>query len=350
MIKLSTPPALENLWETSVRVPLEPGDRWVIFSDLHMGDGSRLDDFHRNAELFLSALTTYYLPRNFKLLLNGDVEEILRFRLGDIKKYWKQAYDVFDLFHAEGRLFKLEGNHDPAREQKGSPYPILPSLTLTTPEGEIFFLHGHQAGRINSGRYNRFLGALLKIFANPLGIKNISPAYHKKARYEIERRVYEFAKEKNLLAVIGHTHRPLFESRSKSASLEARLDVLCRRYARASSGLKKNLAPMIRFTRLDWEKHRRANVRDLPNQLYNREFLLPCLFNSGTILGRGGLTGIEITAKKIRLVHWADLQKPLSSKVAYEYETRRIFDGRLTRTVLKKADLNYLFTLIQFLA
>ncbi len=340
---------LEGLWENAPIVPIEAGDRFAVFSDLHLGDGSRHDDFTANSETVMAALTTYYGPRSYKLILNGDIEELLRCRLSAIRERWKAFYAVLDEFKARQSLYKLEGNHDPASAQAEGPYPLFSALKLKVDGGDILVLHGHQAGRINSGRYNALIGTFLKLFANPLHIKNHSPAYHKQSRYEIERRIYEFAKEKKILAVIGHTHRPLFESQPKAANLELRLDALCRRWSRASSAERRHLEPMIEFTRLDWESHRDSPRLDLPHQLYNKEFLLPCVFNSGTTIGRGGITGLEITRKKIRLVHWSDLAKPASSKVNYEYETRRIFAGRWSRTILRKSSLAYLFARMKFL-
>ncbi len=341
---------LEALWEQAPSVALEHGERFAVFSDLHLGDGSRHDDFTANSETVMAALSTFYAPRSYKLILNGDIEELLRCRLPAIRERWKSFYAVLDAFQARQSLYKLEGNHDPASAQLEGPYPLFPALRLKAEDGEILVLHGHQAGRINSGRYNALIGAFLKLFANPLHIKNHSPAYHKQSRYEIERRIYEFAKRKKILAVIGHTHRPLFESQPKAASLESRLDALCHRWSRATAAERRHLEPMIEFTRLDWESHRDSPRLDLPHQLYNREFLLPCVFNSGTSIGRGGVTGLEISRKKIRLVHWSDLAKPSASKVNYEYETRRIFAGRWSRTILRKSSLAYLFARMKFLA
>ena len=47
---------LSKLFDESPTIDLSASERWVIFSDLHMGDGGSTDDFRRNAELFTSAL------------------------------------------------------------------------------------------------------------------------------------------------------------------------------------------------------------------------------------------------------------------------------------------------------
>ena len=50
-------------------------DRYIIFSDVHKGDretGS--DDFQRNEMIYCYALQ-YYLDHDYRLILNGDIEE-----------------------------------------------------------------------------------------------------------------------------------------------------------------------------------------------------------------------------------------------------------------------------------
>ena len=61
---------LKGAWESNINNQ----SRWVIFSDLHMGDGSVRDDFKPNFESFQSALRDYYLKHNYSLIINGDVE------------------------------------------------------------------------------------------------------------------------------------------------------------------------------------------------------------------------------------------------------------------------------------
>ncbi len=70
---------LASLYETAPTVPLSEREKWVIVSDLHMGNGKGGDDFRINADLFANALEKHYLRHGFGLVLNGDVEELLRF-------------------------------------------------------------------------------------------------------------------------------------------------------------------------------------------------------------------------------------------------------------------------------
>jgi hypothetical protein len=50
-----------------------------------MGDGSNNDDLKRNGGIVAAFLERYYLPRGSTLILNGDIEDLQKFRLGRIR-------------------------------------------------------------------------------------------------------------------------------------------------------------------------------------------------------------------------------------------------------------------------
>jgi len=52
---------LKNIFSKSTEILADTEDRFVIFSDLHLGDGGRKDDFKHNAELFRYVLNYNYL-------------------------------------------------------------------------------------------------------------------------------------------------------------------------------------------------------------------------------------------------------------------------------------------------
>jgi len=93
---------LHQVFEDSPEIPLRQDDRYVIFSDLHMGNGSWTDDFAANSEMFAAVLDRYYLFRSFSLILNGDVEELQRFSLAEIHRRWAQVYAVLTGFTTSG--------------------------------------------------------------------------------------------------------------------------------------------------------------------------------------------------------------------------------------------------------
>lgn len=100
---------LQSMIDRSPRFVLPP--KLVVFSDLHMGDGGKNDDFLPNADLFFQALT-HYRNEGHVLVLNGDIEELQRSSLPKIMRRHEKVYSLFDVFHSENRLYKTIGNHD----------------------------------------------------------------------------------------------------------------------------------------------------------------------------------------------------------------------------------------------
>ena len=87
---------LRDLYEHTQAQAITESSKIVVFSDRHMGNGSRTDDFRRNSELFSTVLGTYHISRGFSLVLNGDIEELHRFRLRTIQKQWQLVYATFE--------------------------------------------------------------------------------------------------------------------------------------------------------------------------------------------------------------------------------------------------------------
>jgi uncharacterized protein (UPF0128 family) len=83
--------------------------------------------------------------------------------------------------------------------------------------------------------------------------------------------------------------------------------------------------------------------------VYDDRLIVPCLFNSGTITGKSGFTGIEIKKGKIYLVYWFDEQK---SQKYLHYESTKVkplVDTSFHKAVIKKDSLNYIFSKIKLL-
>jgi UDP-2,3-diacylglucosamine pyrophosphatase LpxH len=310
------------------------GERLVVFSDLHLGGGGRRDDFLPNGELLTAALRSYYLPGRFTLVLNGDVEELQRFRLPQIRKQWAGFYALLEEFARRERLERLVGNHDAELAVLGDPYPaprLLEALRLVRGRESLLLFHGHQASYVQT----RFLGLvafLLRYVASPLGVRNWSVARSSRRRFRVERRVYAFARGRRQVVLIGHTHRPLFESLSK-------LDALRFRNARRRPALERELA--LRKQELERVLARRG--RDPGGSLYDWPLLVPCLFNSGCCVGKRGITALEIAGGGIALVHWFDRNR---SRHSGEPLTGTPYQ----REVLEREPLDYLFTRVRLLS
>jgi len=337
---------LEKLYQQAKDISIDEEKPLVIFSDFHMGNGKKRDDFTKNSRLVEKCLKHYYLKRNYSLFLNGDIEELLKFSLQSINVAWENIYTLFDQFHKKGNLYKLAGNHDyrlrwdPTIRQ---PYPLYDAIKLHYGSYDFFIYHGHQS----SYRYSHF-GKLIKffiyVFAKPLNIKNFSLAFNNERNIAIERDAYEFAHQKGFISFIGHTHRPLFESLSNRDTLLIKLEKQLRRYNKADIEEQKELRDRIRYL---GEAIKQPADRDFTtplNSLYSSGFIQPCLFNSGCTIGKRGVTCIEIKKGKISLVHWFDYHKsPHYKEKKGSYIPRGMEQFPYYKIELKQDDLSYIY-------
>ena len=78
--------------------------------------------------------------------------------------------------------------------------------------------------------------------------------------------------------------------------------------------------------------------------------MVPCIFNSGCVIGKKGITAIEITKGKIALVHWFDRRKSQKYLDYNGYVPVQLGDSEYYRVVFKEDDLNYIFARIKLLA
>ncbi len=341
---------LDKLFDEQPVQRLGTDDKWVIFSDLHMGDGGSTDDFKTNAQLFKTALQGYYANRNFKLLLNGDIEELQRFSMSKIMKHWPPIYELFNWFNKNTQLVKLIGNHDlelGLKDKNPLPYPHLESLTLQHDDQMLRIYHGHQASK-RFQEHNELIGFTLKYFANPLGIKNYSVAHDSKKQYKIERRLYHYSAFRKVVSIIGHTHRPLFESLHKIERLKYKIEQLCRDYA--FNQPSESIRQTIKSYKKELKQYYKANeAYSYDNYVYNTIFHIPCLFNSGCVIGKRGMTCLEIENGQIRLVHWFD--KNISKKYLKNsgYQPEKLDNTDFYRMVINEETLDYIFTRIKFL-
>ena len=341
---------LDKLYETSPSQTLDNRSKWVIFSDLHMGDGSSSDDFKRNAELFQQALSKYYINNAFSLLLNGDVEELQKFSFNKILKAWPEVFNAFDHFASEDKLIKTIGNHDldlMGMDKKPYDYFLTEGYKLNFQDNSLFLYHGHQASK-KYQKHNELVGFTLKYFGKPLGIKNYSVSHSSTKQYKLEKKLYHYSSKRRVVSIIGHTHRPLFESLNKVERLKFMIEQLCRDY---SEHKVKDISADIKEYKKELQKHFRDNQdHNYQHYVYNSAYLVPCLFNSGTVIGKRGMTCLEVEGEKIRLVHWFD--KNISKKYLKQtgYVPERLDGSDFYRMVINEESLEYIFTRIKFLS
>ena len=344
---------LQELFDRARVVGLSDRDRWVVFSDLHVGNRTRRDDFLRNGPMFIRVLGEHYFPAGYSLLLNGDVEELHRFWLQDILKAWGDLYDLFRQFADRQGLLKTIGNHDALLELEPD-YPLRGVLTeavrLAYGEDTLFFFHGHQASRLQR-RLNLASGFLLRYIAKPLGIHPRSVSLDNERRFRLEQRVYEFSQAHRIASVIGHTHRPLFESLSKQDALQIRIEQLCRVYPAGSALEREKLSVEIRQARDELEQLYEKDGREPAwRSLYNSRLLVPCLFNSGTVIGKRGMTALEIAEGRVALVYWFDAARGRRYLDSSGHELAHMPGTDYFRVTLEQDSLDYIFTRNRLLA
>ena len=109
----------------------------VFLSDIHLGDGSKSDDFHRDAELI--KFLEWTDNRVSEIIIVGDLYELWQAKLSKI--FWAHSDVIHALDARSKKITYLYGNHD-----------ILPFCRLT-PEayrrGSVQAQHGHQFDEFN---------------------------------------------------------------------------------------------------------------------------------------------------------------------------------------------------------
>lgn len=231
---------LKKAFEGALRLPLNHCSKYVLFSDCHRGIGSSNDNFLKNQTLYTAALK-HYLKTGYTYIELGDGDELWENR--DMTQIIESHSNVFQLlsqFHRQERLYLLYGNHDMVKKNYrytsrccscypcccgSNPHlerqPLLPDIKFH--EGiilehtehslrDIYLTHGHQADLFNSTfwRLSRFLVRYLWQPLEYFGVLDPTSAaknYTRKRR--TEERLHSFAKEKEIILITGHTHRPL---------------------------------------------------------------------------------------------------------------------------------------------
>lgn len=334
---------LDALYRESPRRAVSADEKIVVMSDFHMGNGGRNDDFRTNGPVVLSVLRDYYLEKNYTLILNGDIEEWLRHPRAAILEAWHELYTVLDEFRRRDRLVWLRGNHEilPRAELPES-REIFDgeSLILETPQGPVFIFHGHQAGVANSGKFNGLIGWSLRTFANALGIGNRSVAHSSSKKFKLEKAIYQFSLRHRLVSIIGHTHRPLFESLSKHEVLGGKIERLCRHYGDASDMKRIVLRALVQSLKAEYLSPEKRRDHHLSSSIYG-EILVPCVFNAGCAVGKRGFTALEIKKGQIGLVAWSR-HKPPQEKARMVHQA--------WRRILRREPLSYVFSRVELLS
>jgi predicted phosphodiesterase len=343
--------SFKELLDASPIEELDDSKKYLFLSDLHMGDGGKTDDLRANRGIVQNALARYYLERGYILILGGDIEDLSKFKMREIRAAWYGLYAIFDGFAQRGALRKILGNHDISLlREEGYPYELLHGLRLERNGKTIFAFHGHQASRVFV-RYQYVSDFVVRYLAKPFRVKNTSISGDSRHRFKAERRIYRASKRLGIVSLSGHTHRPLFESLSKYESLRWKIEELLRSYAEAGAEGRDTIAELIQVYRAEYERlGRKARKNGLSRSLYEeRDVLIPCLFNSGCATGKSGITAVEIEGGAVSLVHWTDSSRPREYLEREAVFKEVLADTPYTRYVLVRDSLDKVFARIELM-
>lgn len=336
---------------TATKLNIKEHPDIVIFSDLHMGGGGRRDEFRRNSALFNRVLNEYYLKEGSTLVLNGDVEELHKYSYRKIRQSWDPIYETFHKFHDKGKLFKLVGNHDDKIAnfmQRNKDFELYDALEVTGFRRPVYLYHGHQSAR-RYIRFNEVNEKFLKYVAKPLGIKNWAKAHDNDKQIKVEHRLYEFSLAEGIISVVGHTHRPLFESLSEADLTKFFIEFNLRRYSMAKRHEKKEIEAEIKRLKVCFEEITASRAGEIQSCVYSSEIPVPCLFNSGAVLGKRGMTCLELTKKDIRLVHWYDDKVKKKFVNITGTKPEQPCGKGVNRLVMREREMNYITDCIDLL-
>jgi predicted phosphodiesterase len=259
-------------------------------------------------------------------------------------------YEIFDKFAAQRRLYKNVGNHDEALIfEKNYPYPLHNAIRVETGLIPIYVYHGHQSSKVYTD-YNFLIQAGLRYLLKPLGIRNISSARSPYRRFYVEKKAYAFSLENNCISIIGHTHRPLFESLGRFEFIKFEIERLCRDYPAAAGENRERIAAEVEALRAELGKLGRSERRHvLRGSIYGDELPVPCLFNAGSSIGRKGINAIELDREEISLVYWFAEGEGKKFVSRGNYRLNKIPGTRYCRAALNRDRLEYIKARIELL-
>jgi UDP-2,3-diacylglucosamine pyrophosphatase LpxH len=333
-IKQDLSRALEGSATLPLTLDVGSPHRFIILSDQHKGARDGADEFRLCETAYRSALETY-LERSFTLVLLGDAEELWEQGFAPVEAAYSEVLALEGRFPAS-RYYRIWGNHDDDwMSERLVRKRLLPHMPTTVvyeglrfdvfdgPErlGTLFMVHGHQ-GTFFSHKLRGLSRFFLRVFYRPIQrlfrIGRQTPARDACLRAKHDRQMYEWAADQSdLVLIAGHTHRPVWSSRTHLQKLEAELAELERRLDRESPDIQH------RLTELRGQVEERA-ARYPPCGDTIKP--LPCYFNTGCCkFDDGDITGIEIEDGVMRLVKWSSEAPGRGSQVLEEGRLKDIF-------------------------
>lgn len=205
---------LNAVYQSARIIPFDDTSRFLFLSDLHRGNGSRVDAFKPNSALYLHMMQ-HYFERGFTYVEVGDGDELWQHHgMAPIKRAYSPVFEWLHRFNALGRLHMVVGNHD--IRQSAEKRRVVKDGLLAE-EGfrlrhqqtgqELFVVHGHQAdARCDDwGALSRFI---VRYVWRPL----LAAGYHADCTAKtsvtrwVETRLQGWVERQRQLMICGHTH------------------------------------------------------------------------------------------------------------------------------------------------
>lgn len=322
---------LDKLWkeEKDVKVLPTKYKKYVIISDMHMGNGEKADDFKNNEDAVVRAFN-YYKDEGYSLILLGDVEELWQFTSEEVAdRYNDSVYEAIRAF-GDDRVYRVFGNHDfdwkikdPIRTKSSLVYPVYEAIKLRDKDGipKILLIHGHQGTKdSDENSFSSRAFVMLYRYIEPHAkVDDAVAAPRSVITQEFEKKRYNWAKKNNVILICGHTHRAVFKS-------ESRLDILNRKRDDLMDQLLANADPFSSERIAIQDKIGRVNKEiEYETRLRGEYAPLgktppPHYFNTGCALYTDGITVIEIANNMMKLVKWHRKVRDGDASIIYRQE------------------------------
>jgi UDP-2,3-diacylglucosamine pyrophosphatase LpxH len=342
--RLVTHKKLSSLWRNKdIPILATKGRRFVMMSDLHLGDGGRADDARDNEQIILAALA-YYRKKKYSLILLGDIEEFWQFTREEIvKRYRNTIYKAIKSFGDE-QVYRIFGNHD--REWGASPDPIRnePNKFLPATEAiklrdgtgmvRILLVHGHQGDEAiyRHPWRTRFFVRSYRLVEPYLKLDRHTSVAQSQITDRYERIMYSWAKRQRVILICGHSHHAIFASQSYADRLRIAIAALEAEIATKPADAKLIEKENRVIKQLYQELRAEVRARRDIDAVEPGRTPLPCYYNAGCALYTDGITLLELAEGELRLVKW---HKDGRRRPLYEIYARgslRIFSAAIMRS------------------
>ncbi len=333
--KKLTEKKLSALWsDKKIKEIGTKGKKIVMFSDMHLGDGGKADDFRHNYMVIEKALGDYK-RLNYTVILLGDVEEFWQFDQDNIvNEYDSNIYRKFRSFE-EDHFYRVYGNHDsewgapkdPARKVSRESGVASEALKLKDKNGKarILLIHGHQGSKESDKNswLSRVFVRLYKKIEPIIKIDRHTSATKSQMAKDYEKIMYSWAKKTKVILICGHSHRAIFASETYIDNLQEKIKKI-QKEIYDNRNNKKFVEKKIKELKITLDKKGEEEIKNRKvTQLEKKGKPLSCYFNTGCALYTDGSTAIEIEEDEIRLVKWS-----------------REKSGKISKEIFNKGSLN----------